>query len=82
VYCGSHESDRADGGRAKTDNKGKGKSTEEAEEDEEEEDDEDEDEELIVRGPRKRKVVDYSSVSDVPRSPGAGRRSKATSAYT
>jgi ribosomal protein L12E/L44/L45/RPP1/RPP2 len=43
VYCGSHESDRADGGRAKTDNKGKGKSTEEAEEDEEEEDDDDED---------------------------------------
>jgi len=44
--------------------KGKGKSTAPAEEPEAEEEDEDEsDDELIVRGPRRRKQVDYSSVS-------------------
>ncbi len=53
-------------GRAKTDDapldKGKGKSTAPPE-DEEEEEEEDSDDELIVRGPRRRRQVDYASVS-------------------
>lgn len=47
--------------------KGKGKAPApedaEEEEDDDDDDDEDSDDELIVRGPRKRKQVDYTSVS-------------------
>lgn len=67
--AGADAADAADGAGAEADapkDKGKGKAAAPAEDDKEEdyEDVEDDSEdELIVRGPRRRKQVDYSSVS-------------------